>query len=95
MHADERPIKEHARNVMRQAASEINASNEALAEVVREWPQRVSHAQKAAIIHDFRSAKSTQALKSFTCASCAEAVRYDKMCERLASWGPGPFQTCG
>jgi len=85
LHADRRPSREHARNVIRRAASETDASNEALAEVARNWPQRVSHTQKAAIVRNFRSATSTQALKSFTCASCAERVHRDKRCERLVS----------
>jgi len=40
---------------------------------------------KAAIIRDFHSAKSTQVLKFFTCASCAERVRHEKLCDRLVS----------
>ena len=85
MRAERRPVWENARNAMRRAASETDASNEALAEVARNWPQRVSHTQKAAIVHDFRSITSTQALKSFTCASCAERVCHNKRCDRLVS----------
>ena len=82
MRAERRPVWENARNGMRRAASETNASNEALAEVVRNWPQQVSHAQKAAIVHGFGSITSAQALKSFTCASCAERVCHNKRCDR-------------
>ena len=39
------------------------------------WPERASHAEKANMIHDFRSLTSSNALRSFTCASCAERVR--------------------
>ena len=54
---ERRPSQDHARNVMRRIASEVDASGEALAEVSRNWPQRVSHVQnlKAAIVHNFRS----------------------------------------
>ena len=62
-----------------------NATHDALAEVARSWPQRVSHSQKAAIVHDFRSTTSTYALKSFTCASCAERVRQSKCRDRVLS----------
>jgi len=85
LRADRRPSRDHARNVMRQVAYETDVGNEALAEVTRDWPQRISHIQKAAVVHDFRSATSTHAMKSFTCASCAERVRLDKRCERLVS----------
>ena len=71
--------------MMRRVAYETDVGNEALAEVTRDWPQRISHIQKATIVHDFRSATSTQAMKSFTCASCTERVRLDKRCERLVS----------
>lgn len=39
------------------------------------WPQRVPHADKSRIVRDFRTATSSQALKTVTCASCAENVR--------------------
>ena len=38
MRAERRPVWENARNVMRQAGSETDASNEVLAEVTRNWP---------------------------------------------------------
>ena len=74
------PLNQRARQ---QASSNSDANSEAFAEVVRNWPQRVSHVQKAAIVHGFRSATSTQVLKSFTCTSCAERVRHDKRCDKL------------
>ena len=49
-----------------------------LAAVAENWPQRIPHAEKANIVHNFRSATSSEALKSFTCASCAERVRVTK-----------------
>ena len=52
-----------------------------LAAVAENWPQRVPHAEKASIIHDFRTLTSSSALKSFTCASCAEHVRNTKQCD--------------
>jgi hypothetical protein len=70
---------------MQRVVSEADASNAMLAEVSKNWPQRVSHAQKDSIVHDFRAATSTQALKSFMCASCAERVRHNKRCNRLVS----------
>jgi len=82
LRADRRSPQERAQHRMQQATSERDASSEALAEVARNWPQRVSRVQKAATVHDFRSATSIQALKSFTCASCAERVLHDKRCDR-------------
>ena len=74
-----------------QTPSEGGANSEVLAEVAWNWPQRVSHAQKDAIVRDFCSVTSswpsTQAPKSITCASCAERVRHDKQCViRLVSY---------
>ena len=50
----------------------------ALATITRTWPQRISHSEKANMIHGFHSLTSSNALKSFTCASCAERVRCAK-----------------
>jgi len=83
LRADRRSPQEHTQHRMKQAASERDASSEALAEVARNWPQRVSHVQsKATIVHDFHSATYIQALKSFACASCAERVLHDKKYNR-------------
>ena len=46
----------------------------AFATVAKAWPQRISHGEKADMIHEFRSLTSSNALKSFTCGSCAESV---------------------
>ena len=46
--------------------------------VAENWPQRISHTEKASIVQDFRSSTSSNALGSFTCASCAERVRNTK-----------------
>ena len=47
--------------------------------------QRVSHIQKAAIIHNFRSATSTPPLRSLAWSSCAESAHHDKRCETFVS----------
>ena len=80
-----RSTRERARWSMSHTLTGNNVANNALVEVARSWPQRVSHSQKAAIVHDFRSATSTRALKSFTCASCAERVRQSKCRDRVLS----------
>ena len=46
----------------------------ALNNVVHDWPQRVSHSDKARIVHNFRTATSSNELRTVTCASCAEMV---------------------
>jgi hypothetical protein len=53
----------------------LNSHKASLASVASSWPQRIPYAEKANIIHDFRSLTSSKVLKSFTCASCAERVR--------------------
>ena len=45
LHADSHPSQEHARDVTRRVASETDASNEALTEIARNWPQRVPHSE--------------------------------------------------
>jgi hypothetical protein len=45
------------------------------AAIEKMWPERISHAEKASMIHEFRSLTSSSALASFICASCAERVR--------------------
>ena len=47
----------------------------ALKDIANAWPQRISHVDKARIVHNFRSETSSKALKAVTCASCAEKVR--------------------
>jgi len=46
-----------------------------LTDIANAWPQRISHTNKARIVHDFRAATSSNALETITCASCAEKVR--------------------
>ena len=58
-----------------QRSCSSNESGPNLNDVATAWPQRVSHVDKSRIIHDFRTATSSQALKTVTCASCAENVR--------------------
>jgi hypothetical protein len=61
--------------------SDQNSMHNVLAPIVDSWPQRIPHVEKVEIIHEFRSSTSSNALKSFTCASCAEHVRDAKRCE--------------
>ena len=83
LNADRRSPR--GQRAMQNRSSQGNANSEAFAKLERDWPQRISHIQKAAIVRDFRSATSTSALRSFTCASCAESVHHDKRCETSVS----------
>ena len=97
LHADRRSYRKRHTSIQTPSEGGVNSevlaevsllkqTTFAAAEVAWNWPQcRVSHAQKEAIVHDFRSVTSTQALKSITCASCSERVRHDKQCVRLVS----------
>lgn len=60
-------------------------SGATLSDIAEGWPQRVPHADKARIVHDFRDATSSNALKSITCASCAEKVRVRDASNQLVS----------
>ena len=46
-----------------------------LSDIANAWPQRIPHADKAHIAHDFHAATSSNVLKTVTCAACAENVR--------------------
>ena len=49
--------------------------NAAFVSAAEAWPRRISHVEKTNMIREVRSLTSSNALRSFTCASCAERVR--------------------
>ena len=53
-----RPTREHARQRTLHAMTGNNSTRDALAEVARDWPQRVPHSRKDTVVYDFRSACS-------------------------------------
>jgi hypothetical protein len=67
---DGQPIRERSR---RSKSGEDSGTT--LGDIADAWPQRISHVEKARIVHDFRTTTSSIALKTVTCASCAEKVR--------------------
>ena len=61
------------------------APGAASSNVTDDWPQRVSHSDKARIVHDFRTATSSNKLKTVSCASCAEKVHAGDVSDHLMS----------
>jgi hypothetical protein len=57
-----------------------------LTTVEKNWRQPVSLGENAGKIHKFRSLTSSNTLKSFTCASRAERVRYNQSWASLLSY---------
>ena len=62
-------------NLWRDRNLKTEESATMLSDVANAWPQRIPHVDKACIVHDFRTATSSDALKTVTCAACAEKVR--------------------
>ena len=57
----------------------------ALRDIASNWPQQISHSDKAQIIHNFCTATSSMELKTVICASCAERVHTRDVSNRFVS----------
>jgi len=72
-------------NIQRDRHFRSKGSVTTLSDIANAWPQRIAHADKARIVHDFRTATSSNALAAVTCASCAEKVHTRDASNQLVS----------
>jgi len=81
-HRDELLVRGQPRS---QCNGHSTPSTRVFGNIVDNWPQRVPHSDKARIVRDFRTATSSNKLKTVSCASCAERVHAEDVSNQLVA----------